>query len=255
MDLLLAQPARQRRAHLLAALLGVLLPQGVLSCRAEPSQSSVGTSVPGTGGSGADGSSEGVAGAPPAAGHGGASAAGTSGGTGSGGTGGEATGDGGPPTDADADAPMDVFDASDASADADGAPSCDAAVPGVFTCCGGAPCRGYCSATGQCMCAGIDGGCWGDTVCCANACASEATCMSLSTPDAGGNDGGCAPDAGAKTNLEVQSCCAEKPCRGGCTDGPNAMCSCFGIEGGCVSGTICCKSALGCVAEILCTKP
>jgi hypothetical protein len=57
-----------------------------------------------------------------------------------------------------------------------GTDPCAEGVPGIFTCCDGVPCRGWCDPNLGCMCAAIKGGCPEALVCCNWSCTSEAAC-------------------------------------------------------------------------------
>lgn len=68
----------------------------------------------------------------------------------------------------DTSAMHDAVEQPEAGSDA----SCGVAPPqGQFACCNGQACRGACSwPSNGCSCGGIQGGCWGQSVCCTDSC-------------------------------------------------------------------------------------
>ena len=162
-----------------------------------------------------------------------------------------AGGDGGGPMDAsDESASGGLVDGSSQDAAPDGHETCDSPVGGVFNCCNGKPCRGWCEPDGSCACGDlIEGGCSAPTVCCwySHSCTTEAHCNGDDTPyDGPAYDGGtdCAPN---DIPWQETSCCEGVPCWGDCELHDGAwQCSCFGIPGGCGPfGLACCAG--GCV--------
>ena len=47
---------------------------------------------------------------------------------------------------------------------------------GLFECCNGMPCRGYCHDTSGCVCNDLKGGCLAPTTCCFSVCKEESSC-------------------------------------------------------------------------------
>ena len=152
----------------------------------------------------------------------------------------------------------------DAAADADASvkPGCDpSGIGGEVTCCGDKLCRGFCGLHDNCFCGDEidDPGCPEGTVCCedhpgssSGLCTSEAVCNGTFDPESEKLvDGG--PDGAWNGNLAVISQCNGEPCQGRCVLDPQGHehCSCWGIDGGCPDGLICCQAGgpwgfLGC---------
>lgn len=169
---------------------------------------------------------------------------------------------GGEPMDAsDASTSGGFADGSSQDAAPDGPETCDSPVSGVFSCCNGQPCRGWCDPDdGSCACGdGIEGGCGAPTACCYNGnfCIFEEYCDGRTINyDGPEYDGGteCAPPNNNPPFEEV-SCCEGVPCWGDCELHDGAwQCFCSGIPGGCGPfGLACCAG--GCMPEGYCGLP
>lgn len=60
----------------------------------------------------------------------------------------------------------------------------------------------------------------------------------------------CPPKNLVRPGDEFVSCCNGRPCRGECS--ADGTCDCFGIDGGCWEGTVCCRREYACTGVITC---
>jgi hypothetical protein len=69
------------------------------------------------------------------------------------------------------------------------------------------------------------------------------------------SQGDCAPPA--DNRLTVSACCNGKACIGQCVAGPagTVECSCYGVQGGCAQGQVCCRMRRACTAPKDCQVP
>jgi hypothetical protein len=68
--------------------------------------------------------------------------------------------------------------------------------------------------------------------------------------------GDCAP-RDADNLVIVGACCNNQPCNGQCvqTETNQIACSCYGVEGGCAPGLVCCRFRRGCYKPEECQLP